>query len=156
MTDGSLVGTDDVPAQLVGYGPVPASVARDIVRDADRAWLRRLFTRPGSGSLVAMDARRRVFDGKLRRFPALRDETCRTPWCDAPGRHADHVRRAADGGETSVENGQGLRERCNYAKAAAGWHARLLDGARHQLEITTPTGHTPTSTAPDPPGAGTP
>ncbi len=156
MTDGSLVGTDDEPAQMVGYGPVPASVARDIVRDADRAWLRRLFTRPGSGSLVAMDARRRVFDGELRRFLVLRDETCRTPWCDAPVRHADHVRRAADGGETSVENGQGLCERCNYAKEAAGWHARLLDGARHQLEITTPTGHTHTSTAPDPPGAGTP
>ena len=117
-------------------------------------WLRRLFTRPDDGTLVAMDARGRAFDGERRRFLVIRDEICRTPWCDAPVRHADHITRATDGGPTTVENGQGLCEACNYAKEAAGWRARRIDGRRHRVEITTPTGHRYCSTAPDPPGHG--
>ncbi len=154
MTDSALLGGDQDPAHLTGYGPVPASLAREIVREADRVWLRRLFTRPADGTLVTMDSRGRAFDGERRRFLVIRDEVCRTPWCDAPVRHADHITRAADGGPTTVENGQGLCEACNYAKEASGWRVRRLDGHRHWVEITTPTGHRYCSTAPDPPGHG--
>ncbi|MET0820690.1 MAG: HNH endonuclease, partial [Aeromicrobium sp.] len=73
------------------------------------------------------------------------------PWCDAPIRHADHPVRASDGGETSAENGQGLCEACNYAKEAAGWRSLPLPSDRHEVLITTPTGHTYVSSAPDPP-----
>ena len=118
---------------------------------APRAWLRRLYTHPDSNALVAMDSRRRPFDGELREFLVVRDQVCRTPWCDAPIRHADHVTRAVDGGDTSAENGQGLCEACNYAKEAAGWQAIPLPSDRHEVLITTPTGHTYVSTAPDPP-----
>jgi hypothetical protein len=123
MTDSTLVGGADEPAGVDGYGPIPAALARQVVRDADRVWLRRLSTRPTDRSLVAMDSRSRVFDGELRRFLVARDEFCRTPWCDAPVRHVDHVVRAADGGATSADNGQGLCETCNYAKEAPGWRA---------------------------------
>ena len=149
MTDSSLLGGADSPARVDGYGPIPASLARDIVRHADRAWLRRLFRRPDDGSLVAMDSRSRVFDGELRRFLIARDEVCRTPWCDAPVRHVDHIARAADGGETSADNGQGLCEACNYAKEAPGWKARRTGSLRHQVRLETPTGHSYLSTPPD-------
>jgi 5-methylcytosine-specific restriction endonuclease McrA len=168
MTDRTLLGRDDIPARLHGHGPLPAAVARSLLRSTAaaatpaRAWVRRLYTSPTTGELVAMDSRRRLFPGPLRRFLVLRDEVCRTPWCDAPIRHADHVVRAADGGETSAENGQGLCERCNLAKEAPGWSAsrsrrRAGPGQsparpRHTVEITTPTGHAYTSRAPDPPG----
>jgi hypothetical protein len=156
MTDTTLLGADQTtrhaPAHLHGYGPIPASLARQLVRDADRAWLRRLFTHPESGELVAMETRRRFFDGPLRRFLVLRDQTCRNPWCDAPIRHLDHIERAADGGPTSGDNGQGLCEACNHAKEAAGWHTRRLPGPDHLVETTTPTGHRYQSRAPDPPG----
>jgi hypothetical protein len=69
-----------------------------------------------------------VFDGNLRRMLILRDGTCRTPWCDAPIRHGDHITDAADGGPTSYTNGQGLCERCNQTKNLPGWTARTLDG----------------------------
>lgn len=46
----------------------------------------------------------------------IQDETCRTPYCDAPIRHIDNITRFADGGETSYANGQGLCETRNYAK----------------------------------------
>ena len=152
MTDSTLLSDDHVPAEVVGYGPIHAALAREIVRDAPRAWLRRLYTRPGSGDLVTTDSRRRAFTGELRELLVVRDQVCRTPWCDAPVRHADHVVPVADGGGTSLENGQGLCEACNYAKEAAGWRAMPLPSDRHQVLVSTPTGHTYVSTAPDPPG----
>ena len=152
MTDRTLLAGDQSPADLPGFGPIPAPLARQITRAADQVWLRRLYVRPDTGALVATDSRRRLFRGKLRRLVILRDQTCRTPWCDAPIRHADHPVRAADGGATTAENSQGLCESCNYAKEAPGWRAKRLDGPRHRVEITTPTGHRYVSTAPDPPG----
>lgn len=152
MTDGALVTDDHSPAHVVGYGPIHAALAREIVRQAPRAWLRRLYRSPERGALVAMDSRRRAFDGELREFLIVRDQICRTPWCDAPIRHADHVNPVVDGGETSAANGQGLCEACNYAKEAAGWQSIALSSDRHhEVMITTPTGHTYFSTAPDPP-----
>ncbi|MFC9786336.1 HNH endonuclease [Rhodococcus sp. NPDC127528] len=58
-------------------------------------------------------------------------------------RHIDHVHSAADGGPTTLENGQGLCEACNYAKQAPGWDAEAIDSpdGRHLVRITTPTGH---------------
>ncbi len=103
VTDTTLFGGDDEPAVLEGYGPIPAALARRMVRDSTcSVWVRRLYTRPGDGALIGMDSRRRVFPEALRRWLVVRDQTCRTPWCDAPIRHADHITQAADGGETSV------------------------------------------------------
>ena len=149
MTDRALLGDDHTAAHLVGYGPVPAGLARTLVADAARAWVRRLYTSPVDGSLVAMDSRRRRFDGKLRRFLITRDQTCRTPWCDAPIRHADHITAAADHGTTTAANGQGLCAACNHTKALPGWTARpARAGPGHQVTTTTPTGHTVHSRAP--------
>ncbi|MDQ0854457.1 hypothetical protein QFZ79_002568 [Arthrobacter sp. V4I6] len=44
-----------------------------------QTWLRRLYTAPGTGDLVAMDSRARLFPAGLRRFLQARDDTCRTP-----------------------------------------------------------------------------
>jgi hypothetical protein len=161
MTDKALLGGDDTPARLVGYGVIPASLGRALVRgaggvaDTARVWVRRLYTSPTTGELIAMDSRRRNFDGGLRHFIIVRDDVCRTPWCDAPIRHADHVLPVADGGETTEEGGQGLCEACNYAKQAPGWTARASrpPGRPHTVVTTTPTGHRYASRAPDPPGS---
>ena len=163
MTDRALLGDDHEPARVVGYGPVPAWLARSLlaatgeVATQAKAWVRRLYTSPATGDLVAMDSRRRLFTGKLRQFLVLRDEVCRTPWCDAPIRHLDHTERATDGGPTTQVNGGGRCVACNHTKEAPGWEARASrdgprDGPRHAITLTTPTGHTYTSTAPDPPG----
>jgi hypothetical protein len=86
MTDRALLGTGDPdasvmePARIPGHGPVPAPMARAWVRDAGDAsvWLRRLYTSGDGRDLVAMDARRRLFSGLLRRMLVLRDDTCTT------------------------------------------------------------------------------
>ena len=120
-------------------------------------WLRRLFTRPGSGDLAGMDSRRRRFDGRLRDFLILRDQVCRTPWCDAPIRHLDHVTPAEHGGPTSAANGQGYCEACNYAKQAPGWTTNPVAGdAGVAVTTSTPTGHCYQSRPPKPPGRTVP
>nr|WP_226921461.1 HNH endonuclease signature motif containing protein [Georgenia subflava] len=94
-------------------------------------WLRRLFTAPTTGQLIAMDSRRRTAPPGLARFIDARDQTCRTPWCDAPIRHRDHITAHADGGATTATNLEGLCEACNYAKEAPGWHARTITENEH-------------------------
>ena len=155
MTDQTLMNAGDAkdePVHLLGLGPLPAEVGRRLLLAADasaESWVRRLYV--DGGRLVAMDSRRREFGGALRKLIVLRDQVCRTPWCDAPVRHADHVVPADEGGPTSAENGQGLCEACNYAKQAPGWNARASGGAGHAVETTTPTGHRYRSRPPDPP-----
>ena len=100
---------------------------------------------PGTG--VSASGRR--FTGAVRRFILLRDQSCRTPWCDAPIRHLDHAIASRADGATTTANGQGLCEACNYAKEAPGWRARTVRaGPRHTVRTTTPTGHSYDSTAP--------
>lgn len=152
MTDQSLFAGSDVPARLVGHGPIPAGVARQLAKnaaEADQAWVRRLYTRP-DGRLVAMESRRRRFPAGLRQFIVTRDDVCRTPWCGAPIRHADHVIPAHAGGATSVANGQGLCEQCNQVKEHPGWLAR--PGPDGTVHTTAPSGREYTS----PPTVGLP
>ena len=145
------------PAWLPGYGPVPGGWARDIIGSAaeegTKVSLRRLFTHPHTNELVALDTRSRSFPERLRRFLQLRDQSCRTPWCDAPVRHADHVVPQAAGGDTSAANGQGLCEQCNYTKQAPGWRSVVAARQPHQVVTTTPTGHAYRSRVPGQPGA---
>ncbi|MEV8042174.1 DUF222 domain-containing protein [Arthrobacter sp. NPDC080082] len=163
MTDRTLLAGDSEPARLAGYGVVPAGWARKLVagkRDDTEftTWVRRLYTAPGTGELIGMDARARLFPAGLRRFIEARDTTCRTPYCDAPIRHLDHVLPWHRDGETTAANGAGLCEACNHTKEAPGWTAQPIDSPRgtirHTLELSTPTGHTYTSTAPPLPGCG--
>ncbi len=147
MTDQILLAASDEPGWVEGYGPVPADLARELAT-TDHAWLRRLYTAPTAGDLVAMDSKARIFPTKLAQFLRLRDRRCRTPWCDAPIRHADHVEAVDEGGPTTATNGQGLCEACNYNKQAIGWRAKPRPGPGHTVEILTPTDHAYPSTAP--------
>ena len=121
-----------------------------------KVWLRRLYTEPETGDLVGLDSRRRLFPAPLRRFIQIRDDTCRTPYCDAPIRHLDHIIPWHDDGPTSLANGAGLCEACNHTKELPGWKAQPRPGPRHTIEITTPTGHSYRSTAPPLPGSSLP
>ncbi|GAB15365.1 hypothetical protein ARGLB_085_00480 [Arthrobacter globiformis NBRC 12137] len=108
MTDRTLLQADTEPARLAGYGAVPAQWARELLTGGQgdqgpvqptaggsatgqkgavkelKTWVRRLYTAPNTGDLVAMESRRRLFPAPLRRFIQIRDDTCRTPYCDAP------------------------------------------------------------------------
>ncbi len=114
-------------------------------------WLRRVYTNP-SGQLVALSTHRRFTTDGLADLLRIRDQgLCRTPWCDAPARHGDHVITAAHDGPTTAANTQQLCQACNYTKQALGWTTHTVPAARHTVETTTPTGHRYQSRAPAPP-----
>ena len=118
-----------------------------------RATLRRLYRHPKSGALVAMESRSRCFPRGLAGFIGLRDQRCRTPYCDAPIRHRDHAQPHHRGGPTSAVNGLGECERCNYVKESPGWQVTAGDhNGVHTAEFVTPTGAHYRSTAPPLPG----
>jgi len=154
MTDRTLLDGDDEPAQVLGYGPIPAPVARDLVRadNTTRVWVRRLYTNPETGELAGTDARKRDFPEVARTFLTLRDQLCRTPWCGAPIRHVDHAVAVAKGGATDLRNGNGRCARCNLTKDLPGWASVLRDGA---IITSTPTGQHYASRPPRPPRSET-
>lgn len=159
ISDQALVGVEDATAVIAGYGSVPSALARNLIADAvadqrSHATLRRLYATPATGALVALESRARVFPKGLADFIGVRDQRCRTPYCDAPIRHRDHAKPHRKGGTTSAVNGLGLCERCNYVKESDGWlvTSTTAENGTHTAEFTTPTGARHRSTAPPMPG----
>ena len=125
--------------------------------ERSKCTLRRLYAHPKTSALVAMESRSRYFPKGLAQFIGLRDQRCRTPYCDAPIRHRDHARPRNRGGPTSADNGLGSCERCNYVKESPGWRveAGVAESGVHTAEFVTPTGAQYHSTAPPLPGSVT-
>jgi hypothetical protein len=136
----TLLGADEQPGDLDGYGAIPATVARALASDPTGTW-RRLLT----------DEHQRIIDVSARTYrpPAniARVVRAQRPRCCFPGcrRRAvrcdlDHVLPWSAGGETSVANLQPLCSRHHHVKHEAGWSVR---GAPDGATIwTSPSGHT--------------
>jgi Domain of unknown function (DUF222) len=152
MSDTTLLRLDDKPAQLVGVGPVTAPVARDLATKG-RAWLRRLFTDPVDASVTAIDSRRRLVDGSLRRAVLIADQHCRGIQCASPIRDIDHVYEHSRGGNTSFHNSQGLSKACHNTREHPFMKV-TLDPDSRKTTWTTPTGLTHTSLPPPALGHG--
>lgn len=132
ITDRALLdpGSPD-PAVIEGYGAAPPEQMRSALREAMReptseqddpfgpdgpavrATLRRLYTHPTSGELVASESRSRTFPEGLSRMLRWSSVTCAGPHCDAQIRQNDHIKPNSQGGPTSLHNGNGLCQRCN-------------------------------------------
>lgn len=160
MSDSTLLGGHR-PAEVGGDGVapelVPAEIARLLLSRTLKAevaaWIRQLYV-DHTGRLIAMTSKQRFFPDGLADFLSVRDlGICRSPFCDAPIRHRDHIVSVDGGGATTADNGQGLCEACNQAKESPGWRQRAVDDdLRHSVEVVTPTGHRYRSTAPPPVG----
>lgn len=114
----------DAPGFLEGYGTIPGHLARDLITacpDKDGPAVRRIFTAPGHDELIGMESSSRTYRGLLREFIKLRDQRCRTPFCESPVKHIDHITPAVDGGKTTASNAQADCEWCNYTKEIAGY-----------------------------------
>jgi hypothetical protein len=134
----TLVGADDSPAELTGYGPVPADLARSIAADA--VW-KRLVTDPLSGALL--DHGRTTYrpPAALADFVAARDVHCRSPICRrrATDGELDHALAWEHGGGTDEANLHALCTADHHRKHAPGWSVAVEDG--RTLTWITPTGH---------------
>ena len=104
--------------------------------------------------ICARRPRSSSYAGWLSRYLYARDKFCRTPGCGASIRHLDHIRPYRDNGPTTIDNGQGLCERCSYTKEMPGWTTSVTSTAPHTTTITTPTGHRYASRPPPANGHG--
>lgn len=140
---GTLLGLDDQPGTLAGYGPVPASVAREIAGDS--TW-RRLLTDPTTGTLIAQGTTRYRPPDALAAGVRARDATCRFPGCRVPAWRCDldHVvpydRGRPDELQTTTENLQALCRHHHRLKTHGGWTVER-DPATGDTMWTGPTGH---------------
>jgi hypothetical protein len=144
----TLTGAAEHPAELIGYGPIPAPLAREIA--ADGVW-KRLVTDPLSGALL--DHGRTTYrpPAALADFVRARDVHCRHPICRrrAIDSELDHtVAYTGAGGRTSASNLYGACVHHHHLKHdAPGWSVRQHHDGR--ITWTTPTGRTYTSTPHD-------
>ena len=120
----TLLGLADHPAELRGYGAIPADVARAWLTDAT-TW-RRLVTDPVTGHLLDMGPQVRFAPEALRSFVVARDATCTFPGCNASaaGCDIDHRvphRREGEGGSTSAANCDALCRRHHNLKTTGHW-----------------------------------
>ncbi|KAD3514978.1 DUF222 domain-containing protein [Arthrobacter yangruifuii] len=132
----TLLGLDNKPAELHGYGPISAEAARELVRSIGH-WTGLL--RSGStGEILDVGRQRRVPPG-LRRWLQARDSTCRFPGCSANVITAeiDHTVPWARGGPT-VHGLECLCRKHHALKTAGFWTAR--QPAPGLLEWTSPAG----------------
>jgi hypothetical protein len=157
----TLAGLDFQPGELLGYGPIPASLALQIAFDPTGTWRRLITDDTGRALDFPMTSYRPPTD--LRDYILARDRTCRFPGCNCLSRNCDidHHHDHAHGGTTSADNLGPLCARTHQVKHDAGWHVhRTPNGTTHWKSPTGrryqkppdlhPTDHT-LPTAPDPP-----
>jgi hypothetical protein len=146
----TLLGLDNAPGHLDGYGPIPADVAARIATDA--TW-QRLLTDPATGILADYSTTTYQPGMVLRQAVIARDQTCSFLQCDRPARWADldHIEPfdhtldpstlpPGAPGQTRAANLQPLCRAHHLAKTHHGW-TPVRDAATGITTWTAPTGH---------------
>ena len=138
----TLLGLDDQPAHLTGYGPITAETARRLAADGSGTW-RRLLTDPDTGALLDISGNRYRPPQRLRDFVSARDDVCAFPTCNQPGYRCEYEHTVA----FSAKAGR-------PAAATEHWPAAGTTSAN-----STPAGDMstiPTAPSPGPPTPATP
>ncbi|MCC9175877.1 HNH endonuclease [Arthrobacter sp. zg-Y179] len=142
----TLLGLDDQPAELNGYGPISAETARRLAENASH--LTGLVQDRASGEILGVGKRRRIPPG-LRRWLQARDGTCRFPGCDTPAAghtttELDHTLPWARGGTTDHTNLAHLCRKHHRFKTLGHWkaHQSIAEPSTGILEWTSPLGRT--------------
>jgi hypothetical protein len=146
----ALLGLDDSPGELAGFGPIPAETARLIATDA--TW-QRLLTDPVTGILTDYSTTTYQPGKILRTAIETRDATCTFLGCDTPASRCDldhitpfdHDRTDTNTGrgQTNAHNLHALCRKHHLLKTHAGWGI-VRDPDTGITTWTTPTGRTHT------------
>ena len=100
----TLLGHDNTPGHLEGYGPIDPDTARDLASRAPS--FTRLLTHPETGTILSVGRNRYTVPADLKNLLRLRDETCRFPGCQRRAARCDidHITDWAHGGHTTHTN----------------------------------------------------
>ncbi|MDQ0767694.1 hypothetical protein QF031_000443 [Pseudarthrobacter defluvii] len=101
----SLMGMTDEPAMLDGYGPIPPSMARDLVANGADSFYRVLVD-PRDGAPLEIGRTGYRVTGAMRAWLRMRDGKCPFPGCsnNSLDNDADHILAWAKGGTTGIAN----------------------------------------------------
>jgi hypothetical protein len=101
----SLLGATDEPAMLDGYGPVPASMARDLVANGADSFYRVLVD-PRDGAPLEIGRTSYRLTKAMKNWLRLRDGKCPFPGCSnhSLDNEADHLLAWHKGGTTGISN----------------------------------------------------
>ncbi len=101
----ALMGLTDEPATLDGYGPIPASMARQLVADGPSSF-HRVLTDPRNGAPLKIGRESYRIPAAMRQWLRMRDGKCPFPGCSNQSldNEADHLLAWADGGTTGISN----------------------------------------------------
>jgi hypothetical protein len=137
----TLSGQTNLPGELVGFGPIPPELVRELSGAEGVRW-EKWITDPGG---VVTDLGRRAYrpSSQLAALVRARNPRCVFPGCSQPSYRCDldHLNRWSDGGTTTLSNLAPLCRRHHRAKDEAGWRVgRSADETAY--EWTSPRGHT--------------
>ncbi len=101
----ALMGLTDEPADLNGYGPIPASMARQLVADGASSF-HRVLTDPRDGAPLEIGRDSYRIPAAMRQWLRMRDGKCSFPGCNIQSldNDTDHILAWADGGTTGISN----------------------------------------------------
>ena len=137
-------GRSDLPGELIGYGPIPAALCRDVLADPSTT-VERIHL-DADGTVIPDDdvddtPTRYRPTARLWRYVVTQHRTCRFPGCRrrATRCELDHI-EPYDGTNTVKANLQPLCSRHHHCKHDGGWTVhRRPDGT---TEWISPTGRT--------------
>ncbi len=134
----TLLDLDEQPGELDGYGPIPASMARDIAHDPSGTW-RRLLTDHG-GRLLHYGRSTYQPPAPLRDHITTQHKTCTFPGCRRRSCRGeiDHILAWNDGGPTDEENLHPPCKRHHDTKHQTSW--TVTKNANNTITWTSPTG----------------
>jgi len=117
----TLMGLDDQPGELDGYGPITAAMARRIAYDPTATW-RRLLT-DDHGLVRCASAKTYRPPADMIRTVIARDTHCQFPGCRRRAHHSDldHITAWRDGDHTTEANLLALCRRHHRLKHTGRW-----------------------------------
>lgn len=136
----TLLGREQTPGTLDGYGPIDPATARRLAGHAPS--FIRLLTHPETGVVLSVGRTSYTVPRDLKTWLQVRDSTCRFPGCS---RHAsqcdiDHTYDWDYGGGTRHDNLAHLCKSHHALKHNTSWKVAHTDGGGGVLTWTSPSG----------------
>jgi len=126
----SLLGLTEEPATLDGYGPIPPSMARQLIAEGAESFHRVLID-PRDGAPLEIGRTSYRVTKAQRQWLRLRDGKCPFPGCSnhSLDNEADHLLAWAHGGTTGIKN---LGQPCPKPPPAPPHHRLETHGGHQQ------------------------
>lgn len=136
----TLLGMDDEPCELTGYGPIPAEMARRIA--ADGTW-RRILTDPVNGTVLEASTTRHDPGMLVSETLLAAHPTCDWVNCNRAARECDrdHGVPFAQAGVTTLADLRTYCELHHVIKDTPAWGWTATNNPDGSTTVTTPTGH---------------